>query len=57
MHLTEKSRMRSLASEPFDSFYHRHTPRWQYRSALLFAFGGALICGGTIFCLAFSLIA
>ena len=57
MHLTEKLRMRTLASEPFDSFYHRHTPRWQHHGNLLFAFGGALICGGAIFSLAFSLIA
>lgn len=42
---------------PFDSFFHRRTPRWYNRGALLVAFGGATLSGCAFLFLALTLIA
>lgn len=45
-----------VATTPFDSFYHRRTPRWHYRGALLLAFGGATAGGAAILLSALALL-
>lgn len=42
---------------PFDSFFHRHTPRWHNRGALLLAVGAATATGCAILLSALILIA
>jgi len=48
MTLTRRHRMPEMAPAPFDSFYHRHTPHWYHRRALLLAFASAMALGGFI---------
>ena len=40
----------------FDSFYHRRTPRWHDRGALLLALGGATGAGAVILLSALALL-
>lgn len=42
---------------PFDSFFHRRTPRWHNRGALLLAFGASTATGCAILVSALTLIA
>jgi len=48
MTLTRRRPMPEMAPAPFDSFYHRHTPHWYHRRALLLAFASAMALGGFI---------
>ncbi|MBK5264644.1 MAG: hypothetical protein JJE34_05325 [Alphaproteobacteria bacterium] len=57
MDLTQRPHIRGMARVPFDSFYHRHTPRWHFRSALLPAFGGAILFGCLVLSSALAIMA
>lgn len=48
MHAACRSPLRSAKTAPFNSFYHRRTPRWHDRGALLIAVGGATAAGAVI---------
>ena len=49
MNMAFRPSLRSAATATsFDSFYHRRTPRWHDRGALLIALGGATAAGAVI---------
>lgn len=48
---------RRAPATPFDSFFHRRTPRWHNRGALLAAVGAATLAGCAILLSALTLIA
>lgn len=56
MDATYQSPARPMATAAFDSFYHRRTPRWHDRGALLIAVGGATAAGIAILLSALALL-
>jgi hypothetical protein len=57
MHAACRSPLRPAdAATPFDSFYHRCTPRWHDLGALLIAVGGATAAGAVILLSALALL-
>ena len=56
MDIAPCSPLRPARTAPFDSFYHRRTPRWHDRGALLIALGGAMTAGAVILLSALALL-
>ncbi len=51
-----QSPLRPASARAFDSFYHRRTPQWRDRGALLLALGGATAAGVVILLSALALL-
>lgn len=51
-----QSSLHPTSVRAFDSFYHRRTPHWRDRSALLVALGGATAAGVVILLSALALL-
>jgi hypothetical protein len=51
-----QSPLRPASARAFDSFYHRRTPQWRDRGALLLALGGATAAGIVILLSALALL-